>query len=839
MNSLPQSGARLSARSFVESLIQDLVYALRLLRKTPVFTAAVTLSLALGIGANTAIFSLIDAVLWRTLPVKDPEGLVLLTHGRGSSLEGGFTYQQYRLMREQNQALRGLAAWSSARLNVSIDGSLEPTTEGQLVSGDYFSLLGVQPIAGRAIGREDDLVPNGHPVAMVSYGYWKRRFGLSSSAIGRDIAISGTRFTVVGVTPPEFFGVEVGLSPDLFLPIMMQPTAMPDFENLLDNPIIYRTWLQLVSRISPGVTPAQAAAELEPLFLQEVPKGGKFGGPSPLSEETLAFASAATGISSLRRQFSLPLFILMGIAGIVLLIACANTASLLLARAASRSSEFGVRLALGAGRRRLVRQLLVESVVLAALGGGLGVLLALGATRVLIAYMSAGRSAISLSFNPDLRMLAFTAGVSLLTGILFGLMPALRATRIDLTPALKNTSRSVRGGLRSGKILCVTQVALSLVLLIGAGLFVRSLQKLNGQVPGVDRDSVLIVRVEPKGSDQRNIPGTTARLDRTYRDLLTRVASLNGVKACSLAQFTPTVLRGNTIPFTLPSGDDKRALVPMVYPNYFATMGISLIAGRDFNDGDLTEGSPLVAVVNETFARQAFGGAPAVGQQLRQRNQLREIVGVVRDSRYTDLRGETPSIVYQTFLQTNTGRGQMALYVRTAGAAASVLPQIRQAVQDLDRNLPLFDVHTLAEEVGAVLIQERLIATLSAVFSTLALLLACVGLYGLIAFSVVQRTAEMGIRMALGARRGDVVWTVMREALLLVALGLAIGVPAALLAGRVAANRIAGLLFGLQATDPLTIAAAATLLALVAAGAGYVPARRASRVDPMVALRTE
>jgi predicted permease len=820
-----------------DGLIKDLGYALRLLRKSPVFTAAVTLSLALGIGANTAIFSLLDALLWRTLPVKDPQELFLLTHGRGTAFDGGVTYQQYRLMHEQQDGGPDLAAWSSAPLNVSIDGSMAPTAQGQLVSGNYFSVLGVGAFAGRPLGAEHDLVPNGDPVAMISYGYWKRRFGLASSAIGRDIAISGTRFTIIGVTPPEFFGVEVGSSPDVFVPIMMQPAVMPDSENLLNNPIIYRTWLQVVTRIPPGATAARAAAKLEPVFQQAVPKVGKSG--EVLPQERLAFVPAATGISALRRQFSQPLFVLMAIVGIVLLIACANTASLLLARAASRSSEFGVRLALGAGSGRLVRQLLVESIVLAGLGGLGGVLLALGATRLLIAYLSAGRSPIALGLNPDLRMLAFTASVSLVTGILFGLVPALRATRIDLTPALRNTGRSIRGGLRSGKILCVIQIALSLVLLIGAGLFIRSLQKLNGQDAGIDRDNVLIVRVEPQGSDQRNIPGTTARLDRTYKDLMARVGSLNGVRACSLAQFTPTVLRSNTLPFRLPSGDETRALVPMVYPNYFATMGIGLIAGRDFNDGDLSEGSRLVAVVNATFARQAFGGAPAVGQQLRQRDEVREIVGVVRDSRYTDFRGETPPIVYQTFLQTRTGRGQMALYVRTASDATSVLPQIRQAVQDIDRNLPLFQVRTLTEEIAAVLIQERMIAMLSTVFSTLALTLASVGLYGLMAFSVVQRTAEMGIRIALGARRADVIRAVMRDALMMVAAGLAIGIPAALLAGRVASNRIDGLLFGLHATDPVTIAAAATLLVLVAASAGYLPARRASRVDPMVALRSE
>jgi predicted permease len=825
-------------RHVVESVAQDFGYACRLLKKRPGFTAAVTLSLALGIGANTAIFTLINASMWRTLPVSEPESLLLLTHGQARSFAGGFTYQQFRAMRDQIQSVATLGAWATARLNVRVDGALEPTTEGQLVSGRYFSVLGVSPRVGRAIGPEDDLAPNGHPVAMISHGYWKRRFGMDPGIVGRDITISGTRFSIIGVTPPEFFGVEVGTAAAIFLPIMMQPTVMPDFENLLDKPIIYRTWLQVVARLEPGVSAQQAAATLDPLYLQEVPRVPKNPGDK-FEEEKLAFVPAATGISSLRRQFSQPLFILMAIVGIVLLIACANTANLLLARAASRSTELAMRLALGAGRSRLIRQLLVESVVLASLGGLCGVLIAYWATRFLVSYMSAGRSPIALGISPDLRVLAFTAAVSLLTGVLFGLAPALRATRLDLAPALKSTGRSLRGGLRSGKILCVAQVALSLVLLIGAGLFVRSLMKLNSQDSGVARDRVLIVRVEPKGSDQRNIPGTSQRLDRIYQELIARVETIPGVRSCSLAQFTPTTLRGNYIPFGLPSGTEEKALVPMVYPNYFATMGINTIAGRDFNAGDLAANSPLVAVVNETFARKAFGNDTAVGKHLRQRGTLREIIGVVRDSRYTNVRGETLPVVYQPFLQTNTGRGQMALYVRLATASGPVLPHIRDAVQNVDRNLPLFDIRTLAQEMDIVLIQERLIATLSTVFSSLALLLACVGLYGLLAFSVVQRTSEMGVRLALGARRADVVWTVMREALMLVAAGVVIGVPAALAVGRIASNQISGLLFGLHATDPLTIALATLLLASIAAVAGYVPARRASRVDPMVALRSE
>jgi predicted permease len=380
------------------------------------------------------------------------------------------------------------------------------------------------------------------------------------------------------------------------------------------------------------------------------------------------------------------------------------------------------------------------------------------------------------------------------------------------------------------------------MLLVGAGLFVRSLQKLNAQDAGVPRESVLIVRVEPKGSDQRNIPGTSQRLDRVYKDLLQRVESIPGVRSASLAQFTPTNRRAMPMPYQLPSGEPKQALVTMVYAKYFATMGIPMVAGRDFNDRDLGENSPPVIVVNEVFAKQSFEGENPVGKPCLVRTRSRspcEIIGVVKDSRYANLRGDTPAMVYQPFLQTQTGRGQMALHVRAAGSSGLILPRIREEVQKVDRDLPMFEVRTLAEEMDTALIRERLIAMLSSFFSVLALLLACVGLYGLLTFAVVQRTGEMGIRMALGASRGDVVWMVMREALALAVIGVAIGVPCALAAARLASSQIAGLLFGLKASDPLTMVAAAVLLALVAAIAGYLPARRASRVDPMVALRNE
>jgi predicted permease len=826
---------------------QDFRFALRTLSKAPGFTAIAALSIALGIGANTAIFSLIDAVMWRMLPVRDPAGLWVIGDG--------MTFQQFRLLRDDHR-VADIAAYSSVRLNVNVDGSFEPTIDGQLVSGSYFSLLGVNPVIGRTIGIDDDRVPNGHPIAMISYRYWKHRFGLAPSALGTRISISGTPFAIVGVTPPEFFGVDVGTAPDIFVPVMMQPTAMPAFENLLDNPIIYRMWLTTIGRLKPGIHPLQATAALDTRWRQGLPQGiqpGSSGFPK------LVLNPASTGITSLRRQFSQPLFVLMAVVGIVLLIACANIANLLLARAAARCSEFAMRLALGAGRWRLIRQLLAEGIVLGSLGGVCGILLARWAMRLLVAYLSSGRSPITLDLNPNLRVLGFTAAVSIGTGILFGLAPAMRATRIDPWLALKNVGGVLprsHGGLRPGKLLAVAQVALSLLLMVGAGLFVRSLQKLNGESFGVSRDSVLIVRIEPKGSDQRNIPGTTARLDRIYRELLQRVEAIPGVRTAALGQATPTSPNpGAGGQITLPSGQSMRVPLVMLYPKYFATIGLPLIAGREFTPSDLVENSPPVCIVNEAFVRKMFPGENPLGKPCitTQRPTARDtagprypsppeayqIIGVVKDSRYSNPRGETQPIIYTTFLQTGTGRGQMVLHVRVAGDPGLVVSRIREEILRVDSTLPTFDVHTLTEEMGAALIQEHLIAMLSSLFGGLALLLASVGLYGLLAFAVVQRTAEMGIRMAVGARRMDVVFMIMREALLLVVLGVGIGVPMALAGARFASSQISGLLFGINATDPLTIAIAVFLLIAVAALASYLPARRASRVDPMVALRND
>ncbi len=834
---------------------RDITYSFRVLAKSPGFTAAVALSLALGIGANTAIFTLMDAAMWRMLPVSDPEHLLVVGRQFDQTVANNFNYADFRLLRE-NSSVVDIAGYTTAPVNVAIDGPPEPTVQGQLVTGNYFSLLGVQPSVGRAIGPEDDRVSNGHPIVMLSHGYWQRRFAHDPSVVGRTIRVSGTPFTIVGVTPAEFFGVEIGTAPDLFLPIMMQPTVMPAFENLLENPIVNRTWVKTVARLKPGVSPEQGATTLEGILKSQ--EDARAQGPGPKGPNTLPriVLTDATAVSDLRREFSRPLFVLLAMVALVLLIACANTANLLLARAAARRPEFAMRLALGAGRARLLRQLFVESLTLAVLGGILGVLLARVATQLLVVYLSAGRTPLALDLNPNLRILAFTGGVSLLTGVLFGLAPAWRATRIDLSPALKNVRGSLTRTLRPGRTLAIVQLALSMLLLVGAGLFVRSLQKLNGNDDTALREHVIVLRVEPRGSDQRNIPGTSERLDRTYQELIRRAQQIPRVTHASMANTMPTQPTSSAgAPVRTPAGEQVRVPLLMVYPKYFETIGIPLRGGRDFGPGDLVERAPAVCIVNESFVRQFLPGENAVGKPCYTGRRARlsslpstpqnypnepfMIVGVVQDSRYSNPRGETRPLIYMPFLQTSTGRGQMVLHVRVTGSTGEVLQRMRQEVAAVDATMPMFDVHTLEEEMNAALVQQRLIAMLSSSFGALSLVLSCVGLYGLLAFSLVQRKSEMGVRLALGARPADLVRLVVTEALVLVGIGLAIGLPSAFAAGRFAASRISGLLFGLEATDPLTIGTAAVVLVIVALLAAYLPARRASRVDPVMVLRSE
>jgi putative ABC transport system permease protein len=826
----------------LEQTLQDLRYALRSVKRSPGFTTAAVLSLALGIGANTALFTLVNAVTWRMLPVSHPETLLLLEQREGTRAYSGFTYQQYELIRDHSRVLE-LAAYARARINIRIDGQPEPTAEGQLVSGGYFSLLGVPPAAGRILGPDDDRVPLGHAVAMISYGYWKRRFALDPAVIGRQVSLSGVPFTIVGITPPEFFGVEVGTSPDLFVPVMMQPAVMPVSENLLANPRLFSTWLRVVARLKPGVSGAQANAALGGLAQEiEWRPRDKFSGG--VLNVTLALSPAATGLSDLRDQFSTSLRILMGVVLIVLLIACANTGNLVLARAAARRAEFAVRLALGAGRSRLIRQVLVEGLVLSGLSGVCGIALAYLATHLLVTYVSAGRSPVVLDLAPDTRVLIFTASVSLLTGLLFASVPALRASRLDTTARGRKDLAGARhavGGLQPGRWLVVTQVALSLVLLIGAGLFVRTLQKLNRPDVGMDRRQLLIVRVEPRGSDQRNPPETLARLDGIYRDLIARVERLPGVESASLAHTAPLTPISFGSRVAAPSGDPVDTRILMIYPKYFATMAMTITRGRDFHDADLRPGAPLVAVANETFVREVFKGREALGpaNAVTSSGQRIEIVGIVKDSRYPDFRRAAPPMLYQTFLQTRTGRGQMVLHVRVSDAAGRILPPLREIVQSIDRDVPMFDIRSLADELDAALVRERLVATLSGFFGVIALTLVSVGLYGLMSFTVARRTAEIGVRVALGAAPSTVARMIARQTLTLVLVGIAVGLPIAWILARLSTRQISGMLFETTPTDPLTIAAATGVLILVAIGAGWMPAHRAARIDPTVALRTE
>jgi predicted permease len=830
----------------LEQLLNDVSFGLRLLRRTPLFTAAVVLSLALGIGANTAIFSLLNAVALRPLPVEHPEGLW--------KIGDQYPYAAFRALASDHAVLASVAAAGGVRLNVSINGAPEPTVNGQLVSGNYFRLLGIRPVLGRAIAPDDDRTPNGHPVVMLSDEYWASRFGRDPSTIGRAITISGTPFTVIGVTPPGFFGIEVGTAPSLFVPILMQPTVVPVLGNL---PRLITGQFRVLTRLRPGVTAAQATAALETRVHEwlEREMGGRanlsrFGSSVRAQLEGVKLwpelSRAATGFSTVRDEFSRPLMILMAGVGILLLIACANTSNLLLARAAARQPEFATRLALGASRWRLTRQVLVESMTLAALGGVVGVGLAYWATRLLVVFISRGQTPVVLDVAPDGRVLVLTAACAVFTGVLFGAAPALRATGLGLMPPLRvPTSLSgSRWGLAPDRLLAVSQIALSLVMLIGAALFVRGLMSLDGRGGGTAQREVVVARVEPAGSySRRRPPQTLVRIDREYKTLLDRIDGIPGVRSASLAEYSPANPGGIARRVTTPSGAEVQVHQPMVYPRYFSTMGIPFVEGQDFAPRDLEENSPPVAIVNETFARLFFGQTSAVGQPCRvmatDSTLPCQIIGVVRDSPYADIPGDIVATMYQPFLQTDTNRGMMVLHVRASGDPGSIIPALREELQRAYPTAPQSAIQTIADELDAVLVRQRLLATLGTVFSLLALLLAGVGLYGLFAFVVVRRTREIGLRMALGAGRLDITRMVIGEALTLVLAGIVLGGAGGVVLSRLATLRVAGLLPGIDAEDPLAFAAAGAILATVAGIAAYLPARRASLIQPMDAVRAD
>jgi len=840
--------------SMVDSTLQDLRYALRMLRRSPGFTAVAVLTLGLGIGANTAIFSVIDAVLLKSLPVKCPEQLVLLSHADNHRDIAAFPYKDYKRFRDHNQVFSGVLAYRTLRLTVSIDNQLEPAIAGQLVTGNYYSALGVNATLGRTILPDDDR-PGEQPVCVISHNYWQRRFTRDPAVVGKSIHISGIPFTIIGVTPPEFFGLEVGSSLDISVPVMVWTQTMSGGGVTIVDDRNNSSLFTVLGRLRPVLTMSQAQADLGLLYQQIVAErttrnpGGKGGRQAGL-EERLMCEAGSQGLSELRWQFSRTLMTLMSVVALALLIACANVAGLLLARAVARRKEIAIRLALGVGRLRLVRQLLTESGLLSSLGGLLGLLFALWGTRLLLPLLSQGEIPVHLNLSPDARALTFTVAVSALTSLLFGLAPAYLATRVDLNSALKNDAPelSVSGHLTFGQIFVIAQAALSLMLLVCAGLFVRSLQNLQMAETGFARENVLVLKLEPAGSGNK-----TPRLGLFYDELLQRVAALPGVQQASLVGYSPMARRewllqgqspdSSANPMSLQGyaprpGEEMVIPWMQVYPDSFSTLGIPLVAGRDFSRQD-NQQAPRAAIINESMAIRFYGNESPLGRRLGfggpEHNGEIEIIGVVKDVKYTSPRNEGGAMFYLPFAQANTGRGQMTLVVRTVGDPLTVAAAVRRETQALDRQMPRFEVETLAAQIAASLGQERLLATLSSGIGLLALLLSCIGLYGVLSYTVAQRTREIGIRMALGAERREVLRLVLRAALRLALLGAALGIPAALAAARLLASQ----LFGVSAADPFAIGMATLLLLAVAAAASCLPARRAARVDPLVALRYE
>ena len=830
--------------SSVERLLQDLRYGARVLRNAPGFTAVAVLSLALGIGANTAIFSLLDTVLLRMLPVEDPARLFFVENVGARGGGGAPPYPCFEEFRDRNHYFSGLSAFSANATRITIDGRPEQVM-AQFASGNYFATLGVRAWIGRTFGPADDSVigkggPDG-PLAVISYAYWQRRFGMSPSAIGKVVQLHNTAVKIAGVTPPGFFGLQPGLDVDVTVPMMLADADMLREKG--------SWWFHAAGRLKPGASPTAARAELDGIFQAFMNQPSESGKPMAGSNEMrhdyfdhIALTPAARGLDRLRRQFSKPLIVLMAFVGLVLLIACANVANLLLARTSARGREFAVRLALGAGRARLMRQVITESLLLVTLGGLLGLLFANWADQVLAAFFATGQNHLALDFHFDRRVLAFTAGVSLLTGLLFGLAPALRATRTSPGASLKEQGRGLAGSRHSwslSRLLVVSQVALSLVLLIGAGLFVRSLRNLKNLDAGFRPDGVLTMRLHPDEAAY-----TQARRFSLWSDILNRLHRIPGVRSASLSALSPLNGMERGVLIEVPgyvgrSERDAAISLNQVTAGYFETMGIPVLLGRGFSDRD-AQGAPRVALLNETAARFYFGSRNPVGTVIRfpfrpKTSPSYEIVGVVKDSRHSNLRDAVPRLIYLPVFQAIDDLANVTLAIRAAGDPTSLSSAVSAQVRAAGPDILITDVITMTRQVDQTLLEERLVSTLAGFFGLLALLLASIGLYGTMSYSVARRTNEIGVRMALGASRGGVVWLVLRDTLAMIAAGMAIGIPTAIAGGRYIQSQ----LFGLKPADAVTLVLASFLLSGVAVLAGYLPARRAARVDPMTALRYE
>jgi predicted permease len=842
----------------LEDLRQDVVYAVRTLRQHAGYTAAILLILALGIGANTAIFTLVDALLLRTLPVPYPEQLITIGDpARTGGLSLGtprtdlVSYPLYTDLRDQNQVVTGLYATGRTNwLDVIVDrdsaggagsGGEAEHPHGRFVSGNYFSVLRLPAYAGRTFTARDDAVPGGDPVVVISYAYWQRRFAGARSVIGRTLSVNGMPLTIIGIAPPGFSGDMVGQTVDIWIPLMMQPSIMPHAPWLTDRSV---SWLLLMGRLAPGVTLAQARTELSMLerrsLLANAPAGELGAIERNLRDMPVRVESGARGFSYYRSVYAGSLFTLMAAVVLVLLVVCANVANLMLSRAAARGREMSVRMALGAGRMRLVRQLLTEGLLLAVAGGALGLLFAYWGSAVLLRLAGGGPNPIPLDIHLDARILAFTVLLSLLTASLFGLVPALRATRVELATALRAQGRGATGGegragrLSAGKLLVVAQVALSMLLLIGTAMLVRSTQRLEHSPLGLARDQLVIASVDAQRSGY-----TGPRLAALTRELTDRVARIPGVAAVSFSEngiFSNTE-SGSTVQvegFTARADTDTLVMYDDVGPNYFHAIGARLLRGRDFDARDNETGTK-VAVLNETMARFFFPTGQALGRHVTMDSATYEIVGIVADVQEQGVREPPSRRLYLPMVQLRELPGGFRLEVRAAGDPARLILPIRHALHAADASLSGVSVDPLTDLIRDSISQDRLVAQVVSCFGILALVLAALGLYGVMAYATMRRTSEFGLRMALGAEPGDVSRMVLREAMLLTTGGVVIGLPIALAATRL----LEGQLFGITLVDVPSIALAIIVLGASPAIAGYLPARRASRVAPLVALREE
>ena len=843
--------------SVAENLWQDVRLGMRGLLKSPGFTLVALLSLTLGIGANTAIFTLMNAIMLRPLPVEKSQQLVLFGDGRAAgstkSLPDSswrlFSYPFFHTFSGKAQSFAGLAAVNSNQLQSHASvagGALEPI-HIDLVSGSYFGMLGVPAILGRVIGAADDGAPGSGPVAVASYGWFERHFHGDPAALGTVVRVQSHDYTLIGVARPGFFGVSVGEAADLWIPLSMEEEISPDRNGITDK---FFQSLYIVGRLKPGVSMASAGSETNLLFKQIL--RSDFVGTNPSQKElnaiqhaSIELTPAGNGLSRLRRRFSLPLKILMTIVALVLLIACANIANMLLARGVSRAREVAVRMALGASRGRIVVQLLTESSLLAFAGAGMGIALAWKASPLLLHMAQPGPQPVPINLRPDMMVLGFTLLVTVLTALIFGIVPALRATRLELTPALKEGrgggTASTRSTLARGLI--VGQIALSMLLLAAAGLFIRSLLNLTNIDTGFDKHDALLFSLDASAAGLPHGSPEEIHSVQLQEQIEQRVQAIPGVKSDSFAFFTFD--QGGWTDLVMFQGVGKTAensrevFFNIVSNGFFDTMGLPIQAGRGFNTHD-TQTSPKVAVINQTMARRFFPNGDAVGRRFGIGDDTAhsgdiEVIGVVKDAKYTSLSDTGQMAAYLPCVDNPGFYGNFVVKLAPGVSRDAVIAQTRSAIAQINPNILVSNVSSLEEQVSGSIATQSLIAQLSAFFGVLAVFLSCIGIYGLMSYAVLRRTNEIGIRLALGAQSGALLWMELRESLVLLGLGLAIGLPVTLGSTGILRSQ----LYQLSPVDPVALCVAVVAVALMTMLAAWLPARRATRVDPMVALRCD